>query len=419
MDPNQLHCNEHSSAGSPAGNYSQSDDYQDLDFFAPQGALVYDHDAYDGCNYDGEDGAGEEDGAGRISRHSDPELTESSSYLEFSAQEWAYDYNSLGSSCGQELPDLIRCIQRSCLSEYAQGGDGHEEEAYDAEEADTGSQAPDDFESGSLAADCNIDCDVDGEHDEWGEEVLADASHRFWSGLEGQWDAQPSFAPDAALSLPVTTHGASSAVTRSVGSIDSLINPALLHLHRSDAGGGSFGGDSSVDAVRVVLLGMSENGRPSVGIDLGLACTSSVNSDDPSCGISPVCLRDSSFGSGEADGSSMHTLPMPCPQRPVRTVRPKSPFCFAMHLREKPLFSELAQNHSQTMIFSAGIDATDRPSKFSASLGQLKAAEDTEFLISTVLSLPGVDHKDGRMTHWVARMRETDGAYLRSSQPAI
>ena len=254
---------------------------------------------------------------------------------------------------------------------------------------------------------------MDGDNDEWGEDVLADASHRFWSGLEGQWDSEPSFAADATIALPEAAHGASSALARSVGSIESLINPALLHLHRSDVGGGG-GGDSSVDAVRVVLLGMSENGRPSVGIDLGLACTSSVNSEDPNSGISPVCLRDSSFGSGEADGSSMHTLPMPCPQRPVRSIRPKSPFCFAMHLREKPLFSELAQHHSQTMIFNGGIDASDRPSKFSASLSQLKAAEDTEFVISTMLSLPGVDDRDARMVNWVARMRETDGACLRA-----
>jgi hypothetical protein len=85
-----------------------------------------------------------------------------------------------------------------------------------------------------------------------------------------------------------------------------------------------------------------------------------------------------------------------------------------MHLREKPLFSELAQHHSQTMIFNAGIDAAGRPSKFSASLSQLKALEDTEFLISTILSLPGVDPKDPRMVNWVSRMRETDGAYLRA-----
>jgi hypothetical protein len=210
------------------------------------------------------------------------------------------------------------------------------------------------------------------------------------------------------MSMPDAARSSSSAITRSVGAIESLINPALLHLH-----GGPPGADSSVDAVRVVLLGMSENGRPSVGIDLGLACTSSVNAGDPSSGISPVCLRDSSFGSGEADGSSMHTLPMPCPQRPVRSVRPKSPFCFAMHLREKPLFSELAQHHSQTMIFNAGADAADRPSKFSASLGQLKAAEDTEFLVSCALALPGVDCRDARMVQWVAHMRESDGACLR------
>jgi hypothetical protein len=409
MDPSQPDSHERSGDSRHLAPYDHAHDCHDLDFFAPQGAVVYARDAYDECNYEEEE-AGEEDASGRISRHSDPALTESSSYLEFSAQEWAYDYTSLGSSCGQELPELIRCIQRSCLSDYAHAGGGDEEdETYEADEADIGSHAPDDFESESLAADGHVDCDVDGENDEWGEEVLADASQRFWSGLEGQWDSTPSFATDVSMPLPVPTHGSSSALTRSVGSIDSLINPALLHLHRNDAGG-----DSSVDAVRVVLLGMSENGRPSVGIDLGLACTSSVNSDDPSSGIGPVCLRDSSFGSGEADGSSMHTLPMPCPQRPVRSVRPKSPFCFAMHLREKPLFSELAQIHSQTMIFNAGVDATDRPSKFSASLGQLKAAEDTEFLISTILSLPGVEHKDPRMINWVARMRETDGAFLRA-----
>jgi hypothetical protein len=402
MDPNHLLSSEHSSASLHALQYSHSDDYQDLDFFAPRGAAAYQSNDFDDCNLDAEEDAGEEEATGRISRHSDPE---SSSYLEFSGQEWAYDYSTLGASCGQELPELIRCIQLSCLGDYAHAGGGEEEDG--VYEAETGSLAHDDFESGSLAADGNIDCDLDGENDEWGEEVLADASQRFWSGLEGQWDAAPSFAPDAAMSQPSPSHGSSSALPHSVDSIDSLINPALLQLHRS------AGGDSSVDAVRVVLLGMSDNGRPSVGIDLGLACTSSVNSDDPSSGMSPVCLRDSSFGSGEADGSSMHTLPTPCPQRPVRSVRPKSPFCFAMHVREKPLFSELAQNHSQTMIFNAGIDA-DRPSKFSASLSQLKAAEDTEFLISTVLSLPGVDRKDPRMACWVARMRESDGAYLRS-----
>jgi hypothetical protein len=300
------------------------------------------------------------------------------------------------------------------LNDYTQAEAGDEVDgAFEADEAETGSHAADDFDSASLAADGAGDCDVDGENDEWGDDVLADASQRFWSGLEGQWDSAPSFTADVAMSMPEAALGPPNALSLSVGSIESLINPSLLHL-RNDAGGGGVVGESTVDAVRVVLLGMSENGRPSVGIDLGLACTSSVNADDPSSGMSPVCLRDSSFGSGEADGSSMHTLPMPCPQRPVRSLRPKSPFCFAMHLREKPLFSELAQHHSQTMIFNAGIDAAGRPSKFSASLSQLKALEDTEFLISTILSLPGVDPKDPRMVNWVSRMRETDGAYLRA-----
>jgi hypothetical protein len=395
-----LGCIEH---GQPRGQTvcsCHADDLHDL-------ADVYDRDAYYQSNFDGEEEAGEEVDVGGSSLD-DPMLAQSSSYLEFSAQEWAYDYTELGSSC-QELPELIRCIQRSCLSDYSCAGGADEADgALEADLADAGSHAPDDFESGSLAADGNADCDVDGDNDEWGEDVLADASQRFWSGLEGQWDSAQSFAPEATMSMPDAAHGSSSALA-----IESLINPALLHLHRSDVGGISSGGDSSVDAVRVVLLGMSENGRPSVGIDLGLACTGSLNADDPSSGISPVCLRDSSFGSGEADGSSMHTLPMPCPQRPVRSVRPKSPFCFAMHLREKPLFSELAQHHSQTMIFNAGVDAADRPSKFSASLGLLKAAEDTEFVISNALALPGVDCRDPRMVHWVAQMRETDGACLR------
>jgi hypothetical protein len=415
MEPNHFFGVERGCASLYGSSHSHADDYQDLDFFAPRGSAAYERDVYDESNFDGEEEAEGEDGTCRSSRHSDPALTESSSYLEFSAQEWAYDYTALSSSCGQELPELIRCIQRSCLSDYEHAGVGDEEDGtYEADEVGAASHVPDDFESGSMAPDGNDDCDVDGENDEWGEEVLADASQRFWSGLEGQWESAPSFSADAALPMPEASDGSSSTLSRTVGSIESLINPALLHLHRGDAAGGSSGGDCSVDAVRVVLLGMSENGRPSVGIDLGLACTSSVNADDPSSGISPVCLRDSSFGSGEADGSSMHTLPMPCPQRPVRSVRPKSPFSFAMHLREKPLFSELAQHHSQTMIFNAGVDAADRPSKFSASLSQLKAAEDTEFLISTTLSLPGVDQKDPRMVNWVARMRETDGACLRA-----
>jgi hypothetical protein len=409
----------HSDCSAYPALYAHPDVDHHAHFFAPTGGgAAYDRDAYDECNFDGDGEGGEEgeEAGGRSSCNSDPALIEPSSYLDFSAQEWAYDYTALTASCGQELPDLIRCIQRSCLSDYAhagEGGGGDEEEGPYVDEGETGSHVQDDFESASLAADGDGEGIVDGDNDEWGEDVLADASHRFWSGLEGQWDSEPSFAADATIALPEAAHGASSALARSVGSIESLINPALLHLHRSDVGGGG-GGDSSVDAVRVVLLGMSENGRPSVGIDLGLACTSSVNSEDPNSGISPVCLRDSSFGSGEADGSSMHTLPMPCPQRPVRSIRPKSPFCFAMHLREKPLFSELAQHHSQTMIFNGGIDASDRPSKFSASLSQLKAAEDTEFVISTMLSLPGVDDRDARMVSWVARMRETDGACLRA-----
>ena len=406
----------HSDTSARASPFGCADLEHDAHFFAPQGGAAYGRGAYDECNFDGDGGGEGEETGGRSSCNSDPAHIEPSSFLDFSEQEcqWAYDYSALTASCGQELPDLIRCIQRSCLSDYAHAGGGGEEEEEEEEEEGGGCHAQDDLESGSLAADGDGDCIVDGDNDEWGEEVLADASQRFWSGLEGQWDAEPSFAADAAIALPDAAHGASSALARSVGSIDALINPALLHLHRGDAGGAAGGGDSSVDAVRVVLLGMSENGRPSVGIDLGLACTSSVNAEDPNSGMSPVCLRDSSFGSGEADGSSMHTLPMPCPQRPVRTIRPKSPFCFAMHLREKPLFSELAQHHSHTMIFNGGADVADRPSKFSASLSQLKAAEDTEFVISTMLSLPGVDDRDARMVSWVARMRETDGACMRA-----
>ena len=58
MDPSQPDSHERSGDSMHLAPYDHAHDCHDLDFFAPQGEVVYAHDAYDECNYEEEE-AGE------------------------------------------------------------------------------------------------------------------------------------------------------------------------------------------------------------------------------------------------------------------------------------------------------------------------------------------------------------------------
>lgn len=85
----------------------------------------------------------------------------------------------------------------------------------------------------------------------------------------------------------------------------------LAALSTSGGGDGSSGGD--VDAVRVMLLGVSDSGRPSVGIDLGYACTqqSNPNARDSLSLSSSSHAHNSSSSSHNTSGSSDHSHSSP------------------------------------------------------------------------------------------------------------
>mmetsp|Transcript_35464 Transcript_35464/g.110947 ORF Transcript_35464/g.110947 Transcript_35464/m.110947 type:complete len:360 (-) Transcript_35464:2034-3113(-) len=217
----------------------------------------------------------------------------------------------------------------------------------------------------------------------------------------------------------------------------------------------STGGD--VDAVRVMLLGVSDTGRPSVGIDLGYACTQhplspsrsveqsvqpslsshvSNSSDErdrmPSRSTVPMDYgspsRNSvssfsrrSFSPGGDSLSSAHDLSMASPgfisrATTCRNSNPTSPFVFhpprtpstpTTPSRRSFVFSEWAANNKQTFVFEGAHSALDSafsnsvkrnsPCKFVSTKALTLAMQDAEFVESVLLGLPGVDPVDPRI----------------------
>mmetsp|Transcript_38911 Transcript_38911/g.84297 ORF Transcript_38911/g.84297 Transcript_38911/m.84297 type:complete len:341 (+) Transcript_38911:2-1024(+) len=182
-----------------------------------------------------------------------------------------------------------------------------------------------------------------------------------------------------------------------------------------------------VDAVRVVLLGMSDSGRPSVGIDLGFACTGEHGDDEGRCTrCHPLCSRCAS------EASLATSQPPPNPNQPARGFRsgnswapvqsrpsPNTPFVFrpppTPTRRKHFMFSEHAAHNKQTFVFQGSSNMPDfgqgsSPSKFCSSRQMMAAMRDSDFVLQVVLGLPGVNPDDPRLQSMRPRSTSRPGS---------
>eukprot|EP00287_Rhodomonas_sp_CCMP768_P025375 CAMPEP_0202831158 /NCGR_PEP_ID=MMETSP1389-20130828/16648_1 /ASSEMBLY_ACC=CAM_ASM_000865 /TAXON_ID=302021 /ORGANISM="Rhodomonas sp., Strain CCMP768" /LENGTH=211 /DNA_ID=CAMNT_0049504859 /DNA_START=140 /DNA_END=772 /DNA_ORIENTATION=- len=151
-----------------------------------------------------------------------------------------------------------------CMEEEGDCDDDEDDDVDDDEDHDDDEDEDEDGVDGDTYDD---EDDMEGFEDWRMEDELADRHGPAAYDDEGDWN------PDVQEDLPelIYTEGCDDE------GVDLAPCISLQRCSNRIAGmstrGGADGTGGDVDAVRVMLLGVSDSGRPSVGIDLGYACT--------------------------------------------------------------------------------------------------------------------------------------------------
>mmetsp|Transcript_32803 Transcript_32803/g.73726 ORF Transcript_32803/g.73726 Transcript_32803/m.73726 type:complete len:397 (+) Transcript_32803:240-1430(+) len=328
----------------------------------------------------------------------------------------------------------------------------------DDEDEDDESEEYDDYNGADDIDNGEYEEDLEGFEDWNMDDQLTDRNSGDQVYDDGEWnpDAQGDRLPDLIFSQGCEDASDHLPSCISLDQCGSRLRSTGIH---SDSTG-------DVDAVRVMLLGVSDTGRPSVGIDLGYACTqhhvspsrSTEHSSQQSSSSHMSNLSDErdrttssstarmdygspsrnsvssfsrrSYSPGSDSFSPAQDLSMASPgfisrATTCRNSNPCSPFVFhpprtpstpTTPSRRSFVFSEWAANNKQTFVFEGAHSSLDSafsnsvkrnsPCKFVSTKALTLAMQDAEFVESVLRGLPGVDPVDPRIGTLIEKIKE-------------